>query len=179
MSSKLSELFFVVNKKINNYVSLIEELYDDKSVNLIRSLYLNDPESRNALYIGFGKRIVEKSEVFLTAKPLDILSLVCMTAEFADSPTECQEVAIIIYKHLKSENPLPYIMDDHGLALAEKTLTALSFFSSAMEKRWKYKGSPSPKYYRSASKLVFMKNGLNSIADHHEKWENFLSELFI
>lgn len=160
-------------------MSLIDELYDSKSADLIRSLYSSDPDSRQSLYIQFGKKIVEKSETFLTSKPLDILCLICMTAQFADSEQECQEVAIIVHNRIREQNPLPYVLDDKGLLLAEKTLTALSFFRSAMEHRWKYRGSPSPDYYRNASKLVFNKHGLNSIADHHEKWESFLSELFL
>ena len=160
-------------------MSLIDQLYDSKSADIIRKLYSTDPESRQSLYIEFGKKIVEKTEIFLTSKPLDILCLICMTAQFADSETECQEVAIIIHKRIKDENPLPYVLDDKGLLLAEKTLTALSFFRKAMEHRWKYRCAPSPNYYRNASKLVFNKNGLNSIAEHHEKWESFLSELFV
>ena len=99
-----------------------------------------------------------------------------MTAEFADSKEECQQVAIIVSKRLMDENPLPYIMDDEGLLLAEKTLISLSFYLKAMEKRYKYHGAPAPDFYRQASILVFKKNNLDSIAEHHQKWENFLSE---
>jgi hypothetical protein len=160
-------------------VSLIDELYDSKSANIIRSLYSNDPESRKSLYTEFGRKIVEKTEIFLTSKPLDILCLVCMTAQFADSEKECQDVAIIIHNRMKEDNPLPYVMEDKGLLLAEKTLIALAFFPAAMEKRWKYHGAPSPKFYRNTSKIVFSRHGLNNIADHHEQWESFLSEIFV
>ncbi len=102
-----------------------------------------------------------------------------MSANFADSKEECQTVAIIVYKRLKEENPLPYIMDDKGFLLAEKTLVALSFFRPAMEYRSKYKGAPTSDFYRRASKLLFVKNGHESIAEHHEKWEAFLGELFV
>jgi len=164
---------------INNNVSLIEQLYDPKTVEIIRSLYATDIESRNTLFKAFGQKIIEKQEVFLTAKPLDVLSLICGTASFADSNEECHQVALIVYRRLNDKNPLPYIMDDSGFLLAEKTLVALSFYSKAMERRWKYHSAPSPSFYRSASKLLFRKKDLNSIADHHEKWEAFFSEVFI
>lgn len=160
-------------------MSLIEQLYDDDSVKLIRSIYKEDPSSRELLFKAFGQKIIEKQETFINSKPLDILSLICMTASFADSKEECQEVAVIFFNRLKDENPLPYIMDDHGFLLAQKTLVALSLYYKAMEKRWKYHGAPSPDYYRRVSKLVFEKNGKNSIANHHEMWENFFSEIFL
>lgn len=159
--------------------SLIEELYDEESINLIRSLYSDDPTARQSLYQAIGLRIIEKNDIFLTAKPLDVLSLICMTASFADSETECQEVAVIFYRRLLDENPLPYLMDDHGFLLAEKTLVALSLYPKAMEKRWKYHGAPKPDFYRKASKLLFSKNGHDSISEHHEKWEGFFSEMFL
>lgn len=159
--------------------SLIEELYDEDSVKFIRKLYTEDVSSRKELYRSFGKKIVEKTETFLTAKPLDVLSLICMTSTFADSELECQEVALIFHKRLLDENPLPYLMDDDGFLLAEKTLVSLSLYRNAMEKRWKYHGAPSPDFYRKCSKLLFVKNGHESIAEHHEKWECFFSEMFI
>jgi len=160
-------------------VSLIEQLYDDESVKMIRELYADDIESRDALMQSIGNKIIEKSETFLIAKPLDVISLICMTATFADSKEECQEVAVIIYRRLNDSNPLPYIMDDAGMLLAEKTLTSLSFFRKAMEHRTKYKGAPTPEFYRKASKLLFSKNNQEYIAEHHEKWENFFCEMFI
>ena len=102
-----------------------------------------------------------------------------MTAPFAEDKDECHTVGIIIHKHLLAENPLPYVLDDRGFLLAEKTLVALSFFRSAMDHRAKYKGAPTSSFYRNASKLLFSKNGHDNIAEHHEQWENFLSEIFI
>lgn len=160
-------------------MSLIEQLYDKKSIDLIKSIYCEDESSRDALFKAIGEKIIESQEIFLIAKPLDILSLICMTASFASSKEECQQVAIIISKRINDENPLPYILDDNGLLLAEKTLVSLAFYSEAMEKRWKYKGAPKPSFYRDCSKLIFKKNNLDYIADNHEKWESFLSEFFI
>lgn len=156
-------------------MSLIDELYDEKSVKLIKVLYSEDPEQ---LYVSFGTKILEKSETFLISKPLDILTLLCMTASFAENKEECHDVAIIVFNGLKRKDPLPYVLDDRGFVLAEKTLVALSFFRAAMEKRAK-KGAPPSEFYRGLSKTLFIKNNQENIAEHHEKWESFLSEIFI
>jgi len=156
-------------------VSLIEELYDEKSAKIIKVLYSEDPEQ---LYVAFGTKILEKSETILISKPLDILTLLCMTATFAENKEECHDVAIIVFNGLKRKDPLPYVLDDRGFLLAEKTLVALSFFRSAMEKRAR-KGAPPSEFYRGLSKTLFIKNNQENIAEHHEKWESFLSEIFI
>lgn len=157
--------------------SLIEQLYSDGAVELIKDLYYDDPEAKASFYEAFGKKIIEKQDVILNAKALDILLLVCNTATFASSLDECHNVAIIIHKRLKDPNPLPYITDDVGINLAEKSFTSLSFFYKALEKRWN-KGAPSPSFYRQCAKKIFALNNLEEIAYHHEKWEAFFQEFF-
>ena len=154
---------------------LIDELYDEKSAELIKVLYSEDPEQ---LYVTFGTKILEKSDTFLSSKPLDIITLLCMTSTFAENKEECHDVAIIVFNGLNRKDPLPYVLDDRGFLLAEKTLVALSFFKSAMEKRAK-KGAPSSEFYRRLSKTLFIKNNQENIAEHHEQWEAFLSEIFV
>lgn len=160
-------------------MSLIEELYDSKSVQAIRSLYTDDPTIKEQLYQAFASKILEKSDTFLNSKPLDILCIICSIAKFASSHEECHKVAIIVHKGMQLENPLPYVIEDRGFLLAEKTLVSLSFFKAAMERRNKYSGAPSADYYRKVSKMVFERNGHLDIAEHHEQWESFLSEMFV
>ncbi len=157
---------------------LIDELYDDNQKESIKRLYSTDVASRDAIMKAIGSKIIESDKI-LISNPVDILSLICCTAPFASSKEECQKVAIIVYKGLSYENPLPYILDDHGFVLAEKTLTALSFYKSAMEYRCRYHGAPTPEFYRGASIIMFRRNNEDDIADHHILWENFLSEMFI
>jgi hypothetical protein len=159
-------------------MALIDELYESSECEKIKLLYSADPSSRDAIMHAIGYKIVD-SERILLSNPLDILSLICCTASFANTKEECQTVAIIVHKGLTYENPLPYLMDDFGFRLAEKTLTALAFFRLAMERRTKYHGAPSPEFYRSASILLFKKNNHLDIAEHHLKWENFLNEMFL
>lgn len=160
-------------------MSLIEELYTPKAVQLIRDLYNDDIEYRETMYKAFGKKIIESQDKFLTAKPLDILALICNTASFADDKNECHTVAVIIYKHIQNPNPLPSLLDDKQFEFAEKTLVSLSFFNDALIHRWKRRGAPSPDFYRQCSEAIFSKNHLENIAEHHRQWESFLCEIFI
>ena len=103
-------------------MALIDELYNSSECEELKLLYSSDPSSRDAIMQAIGYKIVDASDKILLSKPLDILSLICCTASFADSKEECQAVAIIIHKGLTYENPLPYILDDHGFKLAQYQL---------------------------------------------------------
>ena len=157
---------------------LIEELYTPKAAHFIRDLYHSDPSARESFYEAFGNKILQSREKILSSDPLNILMFICSTAKFSSSSEESQHVAIIVYKRIKQENPLPYVLDDKGIDLAEKSLVALSFFKPALISRWK-KGAPHPEFYRNCSKKMFKSEGFSEIADHHEQWENFFSEFFI
>ena len=159
-------------------MTLIEELYSQKAINLIKDLYYDDVEAKQSFYAAFGDKILQSQTKILTSKPLDIIMFICSTAKFSASPEEGSQVAVIIYNTLKEPNPLPYILDDTGIKLAEKTLISLSFFKPALYSRWK-KGGPHPDFYRNYSKQIFMNEGLECISNNHERWENFFSEFFI
>ena len=163
---------------INNDMALIDELYAPEDCERIKAIYSEDVSARQSLMQSFGHRIIANENI-LMSKPLDILALLCMTATFASSPLECQTVAVIVHKHILDENPLPYIIDDRGITLAEKSLVALSFFLPAMERRHKRRGAPSPAFYRSASKIMFSRCDHQDIADHHEQWESFFAEMLL
>ena len=159
-------------------MALIDELYSSHAVGLIRDLYHGDMKARQSFYQAFGNKILQSQEKILTSEPLSVLMFICCTAKFSSSEEESNQVAIILYKQLKESNPLPYVTEDRGLQLAEKCLVSLSLFYPAMMRRYK-KGAPSPTFYRDYSKHLFDSNGFYEIADHHEKWENFLGEFFI
>jgi hypothetical protein len=165
-------------QKLNNDMALIDELYAPEDCERIKAIYSEDVSARQSLMQSFGHRIIANENI-LTSKPLDILALLCMTATFASSPLECQTVAVIVHKHILDANPLPYIVDDHGITLAEKCLVSLSFFLPAMESRHKRRGAPSPSFYRSASKIMFSRCDHQDIADHHEQWESFFAEMLL
>ena len=159
-------------------MTLIEELYSQKAIALIKELYYDDVEAKEAFYSAFGNKILETQHKVLMSKPLDIIMFICSTAKFSSSPEESSYVAVMIYKRLKEPNPLPYILDDKGLDLAEKILISLSFFKPALYARWK-RGGPHPDFYRSYSKSIFVSEGLEYVSVNHERWENFFCEFFI
>ena len=63
-------------------MALIDELYSPEDCTRIKAIYKEDPNSRKALLEAFGHKIIENQEI-LTSKPLDVLALICMTADFA------------------------------------------------------------------------------------------------
>jgi hypothetical protein len=159
-------------------MTLIQELYGSSAVGLIRDLYKEDPSARESFFKAFGDKILQSREKVLLSRPLDIFLFICSTAQFASSMEESNQVAIIIYKRIQETTPLPYVLDDRGMDFAEKSLISLSFFYPALKKRWE-KGGPHPDFYRGYSKRLFEQSGYSEIANHHEMWENFLSEFFI
>lgn len=159
-------------------MTLIEELYSCNAVRLIKDLYYDDVEAKQTFYNAFGNKILQSQGKFLTSKPLDIIMFICSSSNFSASPEECTQVAVMVHKRLREKNPLPYILDDRGLDLAEKILVSLSFFKPALHRRWK-KGGPHPNFYRSCSKNIFTNAGYGHISLNHEKWENFFSEFFV
>ena len=158
---------------------LIEQLYSPEQCQAIKRLYKQDSSTHRLIRDAIGTKLITEDKV-ITSKPIDVVCLMCLTSKFASSDDECHRVAITVYQYYdKPNNLLPSITEDFGLEFAYKTLIALSFQAKAMEKRWKYHGAPSPKYYRQASKVTFCKYGQDDIAAHHEQWEGFLGELFI
>lgn len=159
-------------------MTLIEELYSQKAIKLIQDLYHDDEQAKQSFYTAFGNKILESQNKILLSKPLDIIMFICSTAKFSSSPEESSNVAVMVYKRLKEPNPLPYILDDRGIDLAEKILISLSFFRPALQNRWR-KGGPHPDFYRNYSKHIFKNEGLEDISNNHERWENFFMEFFI
>lgn len=159
-------------------LALIEELYSKKDCEKIRSFYKEDVSTHTALRHAIGDKIILSRDKFLTTNPIDIVCLICLKSKFAASEDECHRVAITVCQTMSEKNPLPYIHVDDRLTLANKTLVSLSFFNKAMEHRWRYRGAPSPKFYRTISKSIFISNKQPDIAAHHEKWEGFLGEMF-
>lgn len=159
---------------------LIEQLYTSEECEIIRSLYTEDPSSKNSIRQAIGSKLITSTDKIITSKPIDVLCLICLTAKFASSEDECHRVAITIYQyHNKTSEIIPSIVSDEGLKLANKTLIALSFHAKALEHRWKCHGAPTPSYYRTISKATFKMHGQQDIASHHEQWEGFLGEMFV
>jgi hypothetical protein len=160
-------------------MSLIGELYDSKDQEAIKRLYKDDPSFWGLLKKTIGNKIIEEQKKVLMSKPLDVLSLICLTSSFADSEDECHRVAVIVYEYINEEDPLPYVHRDVGIKLSKKALMALSLYNNALERRWRDHGAPRPDFYRNLSIATFNTYGHQDIAAHHRKWEGFIGEFFI
>lgn len=160
--------------------TLIDEIYTEQECLHIKTFFSEDSSLRDIIKKAIGDKITLSSEKILLSKPLDIIYLICLTSKFASSDEECHRIAITIYQYMnKVDDNLPYISDGCDLLFASKVLMTLSFRAKALEYRWKYRGAPSPKFYREVSKNIYTQNGQTDIAIHHEQWEGFLGELFV
>ena len=156
---------------------LIEQLYTQRECEIIREMY---SETTDLIQEAIGTKLITTQDKIVTTNSIDSLYLICSTAKFASSEDECQRVAITIHQyHNKPLHALPSIVEDRGIKLAHKTLIALSFYPQMLTNRWKYKGAPTPAYYRKLSKYLFEQDGQFDIALHHEQWEGFLGEMFV
>jgi len=159
---------------------LLEELYTPNECKIIQEFFSKEETLKQTIVEAISTKIILEKDKILVSKPLDILYIICLRAEFATSEEECLRVATTVYQHFdKPQRPLPMITEDFGLSFANKTLIALSFFASALEHRWKYHGAPLPAFYRNISKNTFNAYGQPDIASHHEQWEGFLGEMFV
>ena len=160
--------------------SLIEELYTPRECEIIQEFFYEEDSLRETIVKAIGNKLIIEKDKILISKPIDILYIACLQANFADSDEECNRVALTVYQYFnKPQKIIPMISEDFGLAFATKTLIALSFHLQALEHRWKYKGAPTPAFYRKVSKATFEIHGQKDVADHHEKWEEFLGEMFV
>jgi hypothetical protein len=157
--------------------TLIEQLYSEKDCEHIKELY-KDASLREHLQRAIGEKLFTDNTAILTNCGVDVFFLVCSTANFA-TIDESNRVALIVFNNIKIHNPLPCLLDHHGVELAERSFVSLSFFYKRLEHRWRYKGSPAPETYRNLAKHIFAQHNNEDISEHFEKWENFLSERFI
>lgn len=161
--------------------ALIDEIYTEQECSHIKAFFSEDSSLRDIIKKAIGDKIILSSEKILLSNPLDIVYLICLTSKFATSDDECHRVAITVFQFIeKIDDSLPYLSEDGcSLLFANKVLMALSFRVKAIEHRWKYRGAPSPSFYRQLSKQIFTNNGQADIAKHHEQWEGFLGELLV
>lgn len=154
---------------------IIEDLYDPQKCSAIRKLW-KDEGCRQSLRQSVGMELTRRDDLLLVQPGIDILMLVCSTSPFASDEQECATVAAIVTQGIQShDDPLPSLMDE-SFAFSLKTLTSLSFFLRAMERRHQRRGAPAPNFYRERSRSIFRMFGHPRLADHHVAWENFLAE---
>ena len=157
--------------------ALIDELFNKSQADAIRKLW-EDKSSRFLLQQEIGKKILD-SEYFVGELPLTQLMFITTLSPFATSDKECHLVAEIIYWGMHRTDILPLISEHKGKDLAYRCLISLGFFTSAIEKKWKRRGSPSPSFYREVGINAFNQIEMKDISKHFIGWESFLKEYFV
>ena len=159
---------------------LIEQLFTSKECEIIKTFYKEEPPTRMLLQKAIGSKLLQDTSKIITSNALDVISLICLNADFANSEDECQRVAMNVYQfYNKPKNIIPLLSVDFGLEFSNKALIALSFFPQCINERCNRFGFPSPSFYRKISKAIFQQSGQRDIAEHHEKWEEFLQKMVV
>jgi hypothetical protein len=161
--------------------ALIDRLFSQAESDAIRSLWA-DESSRRLIQQEVGKRLLE-SEDIIDELPLTQLMFIASLSPFASSEDECHKVASIIYWGIGRTDILPYYIDDvyanrQDALYANRCLISLSFFKSALIRRWKRHGAPSIDFYRNTGIDAYHRVEMDDIGDHFRQWENFWSEMF-
>jgi len=160
-----------------NRDSILSQLFNKKQTKSFQNLFISDPSSHPLIYKTIAAKLFDNNKIIL-GKGIDLLSLMLKNNSFGAADQEVFTVAVFIYKSLFYTSPLPYLSESPSLEFSIKTLTSLSFFMQAMERRTERRGSPSPDYYRRTSQLVLKHHGYENIAERHLEWESFLCESF-
>jgi hypothetical protein len=119
---------------MNEKTSIISQLFNKKQAKSLQNLFISDPSSHKVIYQTIATKLFDNEKIIL-GKGLDILSLILKNNSFGAADQEVFTVAIFIHKSLFFDNPLPYLVESNSLNFAIKTLTSLSFYMEAMEKR--------------------------------------------
>jgi hypothetical protein len=158
--------------------SLIDKLFPESQVNAIKDLW-KDKSSQLLLRQEIGKALINYEDILIDL-PLSQLMFITSLSNFANSDTECHDVAAIIYWGINRNDILPYVTEQQECKeLAYKCLISLGMFKAVLVKRWERSGAPSPNFYRGVGIKSFEIIGMNDISCHFYQWENFISEFFI
>jgi len=158
--------------------ALIDKLFSESQADAIRQLW-EDKSSRLLIQQEIGKALIEHEGLILEL-PLTQLMLMTSLSPFADSDTECCNVASIIYWGISRTDIIPYVTDQQTQReLAYKCLISLGIFKGVIIKRWERRGAPSPDFYRRIGISSFEQIGMRDISDHFCQWEGFMSEFFV
>ncbi|MEM4181714.1 MAG: hypothetical protein QXX68_00980 [Candidatus Pacearchaeota archaeon] len=168
-------------------------LFPEQSTKSI-DLLVDDNDFKRILPSLILKKVSEMREGVL---PIDseIILLLFSRASFADEE-ESMKLASFFKRYIHFEGRfLPLAIDflekisslerergfykgykELGEDFASRCLFSLSFFYDALNRLYKRYGAPHPEFYREMGKRTFESIGEELIAEHFEKWEDFLRE---
>ncbi len=116
-------------------------------------------------------------EVIINYPQERFISLMCESqiGDFEESGW----VAHAVLKNLKNSSDLiPSVAFHSGFDLASKCLVCLGFFPEYMKHLTDKHGYPSPEFYASVGKNIFIQEGRKDISTHFENWTGFFHERF-
>jgi len=157
--------------------TIIDKLFPKNQADAIRKLWA-DQTSRLLLEQEIGKKLIS-GETVLDKFPFTQLMLITSLSPFSNSEEESAIVASIIYWGIKERDILPMVAEHHGKELAYRCLVSLGMFKKALIVRWKRYAAPSPVFYRNVGIRSFSQIGMEDISNHFQRWENFMSEIFL
>lgn len=155
---------------------LIFQIFTPEKAKAIQHIW-EFPEDRNLLYDAISCQILQSDKV-IEGHSLNQICLITSRASFADTEEEPVVVASMIFYCLKIEDILPSLIEHRGREFASRAIVSLSFFRNRMDFMCERHGAPAPNYYRKISQLYLKHENFPEIAEHHVKWESFLSEHF-
>ena len=157
--------------------SLIDKLFVESQAKAIQKLW-EDKDSRFLIQKEIGKKLLDNDKM-VDEFPLTQVMFIVSLSNFADSESECYNVAEIIYWGMHRIDIMPMVTKHKGKDLAYRCLITLGFFKQGLIKRWERHAAPSPSFYRQVGIQSFENIGMNDIGNHFYQWENFMSEFFI
>ena len=75
-------------------LSLIDQLYDQKNSEALKSLYETDPALRPSIKQAISSRLISDNSKIIVSHAIDALFMICLSAKFADSEDECNRVLL-------------------------------------------------------------------------------------
>ena len=109
--------------------------------------------------------------------PFDQIKLIISSACFADSDTECVEVARMIYRLIGKKDIFPLISIHRGLELASRCLVCIGLFKKSMVERTKRKSYPTYEFYRRVGIKTLDSIEMEEISNHFDNWTLFIGEM--
>ncbi len=157
-------------------MSVIRKLFSEHRSEAIEKLW-SDSASQKLLLEQVALELPDYGAVIWRYPKEQVLAL-AVQAKFA-ALEEAFCVGSIINTYMREVTDiLPMITRHCGWELASRCLISLGFFKDFMERRTRRYNAPSPGFYKEKGKEAFRNEGWPVIADHFEKWEDFLAEQF-
>jgi|TARA_Y100000310_G_scaffold345607_1_gene467217 hypothetical protein len=171
-------------------MSLVEKVFLDGGDETLNKL-LKDEDVKKLILKEVAKELPDY-EGIITKYPNEQIMAIVLDQSFADMD-ECFYVGNMIIRYMKkglqldkkiseekktSSDILPSLVYQKGIELAEKGFIGLCFFYECLEHKSNRHGAPSPEYFKSVSKTIFVQEGWPTLASNIDNWQDCLHYQF-